>query len=145
MTLKEADDRITEIDGEIFKADTAQVSMTWEHYCALKIEADSLMKVLCEELAKEMNRPLDVVVKDRTTVRFLDRLELTCKRHREIYPVPIPAHDEIIKSAFSDASKPSKDRAAELDSIFGYMFANAPTDPRPPAPRKGLIRRLLRQ
>jgi hypothetical protein len=143
LTVRDVGERMKEIDLLLFMIDTAQISMSWEEYCALKIEADALMKLLAEELAKEMNRPFEVVIKDLKIARHLDRLEMTIERHKFIYPVPDPAHDAIIKSAFGDSTKSDAQVTAELDTVFGYMFANAPTDPNPPVPRKSFFQRLF--
>jgi hypothetical protein len=139
-TLGQIHERITEIDSTIFKAETAQITLADDEYRSLKIEVEALMQVLAENLAKETGRTVAEAYADRKKIRDLDWIELTCKRHREIYPEPVPAHDAIIASAFGDEKKSSEQVGEELNRIFGYMFVNH--QPKP-IPKKGFFRRLF--
>jgi hypothetical protein len=120
------DAKITETDALIFKDD-----------------AEILMNTLAEGLAKTHNRPVVEMYEARAKVRRSSYLAATVARHSDLFPGPVPEHDEIIRSAFHD-SKTDEETALKLAGLYGYMFANQPVEPpQPPPPSKGSLRRLL--
>jgi|ERR1017187_79192 hypothetical protein len=143
LTLGQINERITEIDSVIFKAQTAQIILTDEEYGVLKIEVEALMQVLAEHLAAEMGRPVEQVYADRQKVRDLDWIAMTGNRHKEIFPVPVPAHDAIIASAFGDNTKSREQVAQEINQIFGYMFVNHQSKAKVAPKKKGFLSRIL--
>jgi hypothetical protein len=143
FTSGQMNERITEIDSLIFKAQTAQIALTDEEYEALKIEVESLMHVLAEHLSVEMGRPVAEVYADRQKVRDLDWIAMMAEHHKKIFPVPVPAHDAIIAAAFRDKRKSSEQVARELNHLFGYMFVNHQTKTKPILKKKGFLARIF--
>jgi len=136
------DAKITEVDALIFKADTAQISLTWEQYKALKDDAEMMMNLLAENVAQSSGRPIEEMYEARALVRRMNYFTATTARHLELYPNPNPKQDEMIRSAFHD-SKSDEETTRKLIQFYGYMFANAPRDPNSAAPQKGFFRRLF--
>jgi hypothetical protein len=145
-TYSQLHEKITEIDALIFRADTGQISLTWEQYTSLKEDAETLMKLLAEGIAESGGHTYAEAYAARQKVRDLDLIAATTKLHRELHPEANPENDAIVAAAFDESSsKESRDEAfGKFLAIFEYLFVNAP---RPPveAPRKGFVRRLFRR
>jgi len=144
MTVKEADDRITELDDLIFKADTGQISVTWQQYLSLKSEVQILMDVLAKSLASTGKHTYEEAYAAREHVRAMNLLPAILQRHCELNPETAQKEDPLLIKAFH--SGPNGDdidnEAYEKFLLqFSYLFANAP---QPPVEKKpNLIQRLL--
>lgn len=147
LTLGQIHERISEIDKTIFQAETAQVALTDEEYGSLKLQVETFMQILAEGIASNSGKTVAQCYADRQKVRNADWIEMTCKRHMQMFPEPVPEHDAIIASAFGDNAKSDKQIAEELNKIFGYMFVNHQSRPTPPpAPTKrGFLQRLFKR
>jgi hypothetical protein len=141
-TYEEINERISEIDSLIFRADTGQISLAWEQYASLHEDGETLMKILAEGLALQNGSAMEEMYRERDKVRRMNRLVATAERDLELHPEPNPREDAIIKAACNDKTKTPEQVTREIESVYAYMFANKPVAP---ANRKSLLQRIFRR
>jgi hypothetical protein len=142
-TLAEISEKITEVDSLIFRADTGQISLTWEQYKSLHEDGETLMNMLAESLAHYNGKTTAEMYEERGKVRRMNRLAATAARHLELHPEPNPAEDAIFAAAFNDKTKTPEQVSKEISAIYAYLFVNQPVEPVVPPPRRGLFGRIF--
>jgi hypothetical protein len=144
MTIDQANERISALDDLIFKADTSQISVTWDEYVVMKIEVEALM----EQLAKTMAAPehtYEEMYAMRQRIRTLDRLSAIMHRHCDLNPEDAKnTYDPLLNKALHsglNGDEIDNEAFARFMHQFDYLFANCP---QPPAEKKpSFMRRLL--
>jgi len=146
MTVQEAHERILELDDLIFKAETGQINVTWDHYVSLKTEADTLMDVLARTIASRGEQSYEEAYKARDRVRDLNRIAATMQRHVDLNPETANKEDPLMIAAFhggADGDSIDPEALKRFAESFDYLFANAPKPPAEATESRNLIQRIL--
>jgi hypothetical protein len=147
-TLREISDKIGEVDSLIFKADTGQITLTWDQYKSLHKDGEALMKMLAESLAHFNGSTAAAMYEERDKVRRSSRFAATVARYAELHPEDDPELNAIFKAAFGDDDRAAKIAQDQLAELWASMFVNKPVEPLPttqPPTRTGLYQRIFRR
>jgi hypothetical protein len=139
-TLGEISEKISEIDSLIFRADTGQITITWEQYKSLHEDVETLMNMLAQSLAQRNGSSAAAMYEERDKVRRSMRLAATVERYCELHPGPDPAVDAIFRVALKDESASAQEKLADL---MMPMFANKPVPPATADTKRGFLGRMF--
>jgi hypothetical protein len=126
MTLGEIDERITELDALIFRAETGQVAMSWQELEAHVVEADVLMNVLAENIAEKTGCTYEEANGPREKLRIVTRMKTVLGRHIELHPEELDRVDPEIQEAFATGDVEIFKRIMDR---YKYLFVNCPRPP----------------
>lgn len=146
MTVGEVHERITELDALIFKVETGQVSMTWEEYRTLQVEAESLMEVWAQNVSSAKVSTFEKAFELRQKMRTLDRLTAITERHLELHPEDIGKENQNLIATFQsgeDGNQVALEAFKRYVNEFNYLFENCPKPPEEKT--RGLLQRLFRR
>ena len=132
MGFDEVDERIRQIDDEVFKAETGQLLMSWDEYECRKVEAETLMKVLAESLASLNLCSAKDAYEKRQRIRSLDRIVKALELHCRIHPEAAKQDDPLL-IAMDNAEVGTSEHNEAIERFaaeFDYLFKNAPKPPK---------------
>jgi hypothetical protein len=89
-TLRQIDERITEIDSLLFKGITGQIPMIEPKRLSLEAEATELMKILAAAISERGEYDYATAYEEREKVRRSFRIAAITARHVELHPEPDP-------------------------------------------------------
>jgi hypothetical protein len=146
--LGQIDARLKEIDALLFKADPGQISIGPAKRSKVESEAESILTLLSNGLAKDRKLDPRTVYDMRQNLRQADYIVAVTQRDLELRPEANPERDAIVGAVskwLDDGTKARAGIASELASIYSYMFVEQPKQIKkmdaPQATRRGLLRR----
>lgn len=143
MTLGEANERITELDDLIFRAETGQAPMSWREYQSLKIEVEALMDVLARNLSAQTGCSYDQAYEPRQNVRTLEKMAAIVMRHLELHPEDRNMQDPLILAALHGGKDGSGVDATLLEQLLTRFKSLFEDGPKPPARSSRDIRKRV--
>ena len=94
-TLRQIDQRISEIDDLVFRGNTGQMPMTVEGRGRLEAEATSLMEILAKALQENGAGQYQELYDARKKVRELTLVSAVSARYEKLHPEPQPEIDAV--------------------------------------------------